>query len=462
MTMINEINFRPTAYRTALRTFLGLKGLSSFSIWKFLKDSQWWSNEQIRLYQDEQLRKLIDHSYAHVAYYRNLMKQNGLRPSDFQSTSDLVKLPILTKNDVRAHWQELVADNRDTGKISLRRTGGSTGQPLNVMTDYTSGSWEAASYYRGLGFSGYQPGEKMVVLFGGSLGLRPQTFVNELKKRFAGEVFLSALEINRDNIEDHVARINHGGAKFIRGYTSAMFLLAKYAEEKGLQLSLLAAFPTAETLHEYERRCFERVFHTEVFNQYGCGECNSIAFECPSHNVLHASDENVLIECLNEYEPVKERIGLLTITPLHNYAFPLIRYQNGDVVSITDTKCVCGRGLSSITKVYGRENDMLVTKDGRLITASFLPSFCVNHSFEGVQQFQIIQKSQDIMHLIVVKTSDFREGNLMTLRKTFRQYLGEIEIVVKYVNNIPKTEAGKHKYVINEMDIKSMLIGNEP
>ena len=101
---MRKSNFRPMLYRTALRAYYELKGLRGFARWKFLEDSQWWSKEQIMQYQDEELRKLIEHSYAHVAYYRHVMDQHGLRPNDIKSTGDLVKLPVLTKDDLRIHW----------------------------------------------------------------------------------------------------------------------------------------------------------------------------------------------------------------------------------------------------------------------------------------------------------------------------------------------------------------------
>ena len=94
-------------------------------------------------------------------------------------------------------------------------------------------------------------------------------------------------------------------------------------------------------------RTIGKSFQCGVFNQYGCAECNSIAFECTSHNGLHVSDEHVFLEALDGKERVLDgEMGALTLTTFYRYMMPLIRYQNGDIISKDNSSCSCGRGLS--------------------------------------------------------------------------------------------------------------------
>jgi phenylacetate-CoA ligase len=74
------------------------------SQYDFLDKSQWWSSAELENYQNEKLARLIRHAYENVPYYSKLFKENGLRPDDVQTTSDLAKIPILTKKTIRENF----------------------------------------------------------------------------------------------------------------------------------------------------------------------------------------------------------------------------------------------------------------------------------------------------------------------------------------------------------------------
>src|SRR6266404_1226623 len=76
---------------------------SGFKRWRqLLEESQWWDEQKLQEYQDQELRGLMRHCYEHVPYYRDVFNARGLKPADFQTAADLVKLPLLTKDDIRA------------------------------------------------------------------------------------------------------------------------------------------------------------------------------------------------------------------------------------------------------------------------------------------------------------------------------------------------------------------------
>ncbi len=449
------MSLRAITFRILHDPYFRFKGFRSPQIWKFLEKSQRWTSEEIQEFQNRKLQRLIEYVYEYVVYYRRVMDKYGIKPKDIKTSDDLIKLPVLTKEQFRNNWNKLISTQTSSFKTDFRKTGGSTGEPIRIMNDYLNSSWEDAAFRRGVGFAGYKIGEPMIVLFGGTLGLAPESFMKNLKARFSGKVFLPAFEISKDTLDDYVEKIRQSKAKYLRGYTSAIYLLAKLMEGAKLNIPLKAVFPTAETLNDFQRETIEKSFQCKVFNQYGCGECNSIAIECASHNGLHVSDELVFLEALKDKERVSDgEMGALTLTTLHNYSMPLIRYQNGDVISLNRTSCTCGRGLSRIVKIYGRANDLLLAKDGRLVSATFLPSFCVNVQLKGIQQFQVIQETKDIIRLKIVKTHKFVEHELRPLFKVFHRYLGDVKIKVEYVASIPRTPQGKMKFVISKFGDK--------
>ena len=80
---------------------------------EFLDRSQWFSAADLRAYQDERLAALIDYAYAHVPYYRCVMDERGLKPADIRTADDLHKMPLLTKEVIRARFRDLLSDEFD-------------------------------------------------------------------------------------------------------------------------------------------------------------------------------------------------------------------------------------------------------------------------------------------------------------------------------------------------------------
>ena len=93
-----------------------------------LKESQWWSKEQIEEYQLQQLKKLLTHAYENVTYYTKLFNKLDLKPEDINSFQDLQKIPYLTKEMVRKNFSALKATNYPEHRFENLSTGGSTGQ----------------------------------------------------------------------------------------------------------------------------------------------------------------------------------------------------------------------------------------------------------------------------------------------------------------------------------------------
>ena len=105
---------------------------------------------------------------------------------------------------------------------------------------------------------------------------------------------------------------------------------------------------------EMRARAAER-FSCRVIDSYDLTEAGVIACECPAGG-YHAQSEIAMVEVLNpEGRPAApgER-GRVVVTPLYQYAMPLIRYETGDE-AITGEPCACGRAALKLTKIFGRK-----------------------------------------------------------------------------------------------------------
>ena len=86
---------------------------------------------------------------------------------------------------------------------------------------------------------------------------------------------------------------------------------------------------------------------------YGSEEMNGIAYECPEHH-MHVLGDNVFVEIMNEYEILRCGEGESIITNLNNYAMPLIRYNQGDIIK-TNSSNICLSNTNVIYNICGRK-----------------------------------------------------------------------------------------------------------
>jgi phenylacetate-CoA ligase len=130
---------------------------------------------------------------------------------------------------------------------------------------------------------------------------------------------------------------------------------------------------------------------------------------------------------------------------------PMLRYRNGDAGALAPPGCRCGRTLGRLVRIDGRVNDVLYKSSGDAISGAIGP-----HAFkmvEGVEQFQIVQRRPGQISVAIVRLPGYRaEVEEPRIDRIFRQHLGgDAEIDIRYVDSIPRTPAGKARFIINEV-----------
>ena len=112
-----------------------IKGANSMEWYHRIQTMNTWSRGQIQNWQEEQLHMIVHQAYYHTIYWKKVFDERGLKPEDICTLSDLQKLPILTKNDIRAHYLEIIPDNIGQFRSRKDQTGGTTGEPMKYLTD---------------------------------------------------------------------------------------------------------------------------------------------------------------------------------------------------------------------------------------------------------------------------------------------------------------------------------------
>ncbi len=420
------------------------KGTGMFAAMHELEKLQYVPREEMRLVQLTYLKKLLEHAYSHTKFYKEYYDQHGVNISQINSVADLSKLPILTKEHVKEHCRELLANTNPVGKYIHITSSGSTGQPKHLYLDRNSYGWRMASTFLAWKYAGFKFGDSYLRLtLTPRKGWLPKAV--DWSTRCTYEDLYHFDELKLETIEKLLDTKNFD---FIYSYASSAYLLAQYLKSKNKSYHHLKGIITqGELLFPHYRALIEEVFNTRVTDLYG-GDGTSISGQC-SYGNYHIIDPEVIIEIVDDSGNLMPGgvIGRLLVTDLHNYPMPLIRYELGDLAALLDVTCPCGQTFSVMSQPYGRDTDIIKLSNGtRLIVHVFTVLFS---KYSEVKQFQVVELAQDTLQLNLVVTQEYGSETLTRIKSDILAHTkGVGTILENLVDEIPLTQSNKRRFVI--------------
>ncbi len=256
--------------------------------------------------------------------------------------------------------------------------------------------------------------------------------------------------MSEENLLKYFHDINEWKPGFLRGYASSVYLFAKFIHDNNLKLEFQpkAIFTTSEMLLDKYKELIELIFSVRAFDDYGLNDGGVSAYECDRHCGMHIDMERAALEVVDgENKQVTNQKGKILATNLHNYALPFIRYDTGDLGIISDARCSCGREMPLLKEIIGRTTDFLKLND--IIIGS--PVLTVLMGKFDIDQYQIIQESPNSIICKIIKGKTYSEKkDEEYIRRSFHSHVGQINITFEYTDSIPTTQAGKHKFIINQ------------
>jgi phenylacetate-CoA ligase len=407
----------------------------------FLLESQYWSLEECLDYQWKKLKKLIEHAYVYVPFYKTLFDSLNILPADIQSHKDFSLIPALSKRVIQDNFDELVAKNTNINSLVLNSTGGSTGTPLNFYHDAEYSLWSDAARWRAWRyFQGFTEHDLEGVLWGAFRDIGTGLgYKNTLRSIFReGLLLLNTFDLDEKSLKSFIFLFNLLKPNILRGYASSLYYVAEYVDSKKIYFyNPKVIVSTTEVLHERMRKKIESVFSAKIYDSYGCREVSQIATECEFHNGFHIVCENQYVE-LDGTE--------IVVTNLNNFSMPLIRYKVGDLASgITYEPCPCGRFSPRIISLIGRDNDNIEFPSGKIVNGEFFEFLFFGIS--NVIQYQVVyykslQKLQIKLHLRNLSDDPSHAIREMLFNKFS---FNNIEFI--YTENFDKTQTGKLRFV---------------
>jgi phenylacetate-CoA ligase len=411
--------------------------------------------------QELQLVRLRDtlHRAGQSPFYRERLAEAGVTPADLQSLADIQRIPLTTKNDLRAHGKDMLTVPM-TEVVRLHASSGTTGQATVIY--YTRADVEAWAdlLARSMYMTGVRPSDVFQNMMGYGL------FTGGLGFHYGGER-LGCLTIpaGAGNSKRQIQLIRDFQTTVIHIIPSfALYLLNTFATE-GIDpkdLSLRIAFIGAEPHTEDMRRRIEEAYGLKAYNSYGLSEMNGpgVAFECPEQNGMHVWEDSYLLEVVDPQtlEPVPPgALGELVFTNLTRQGMPLIRYRSRDLASYDDRPCPCGRTSRRISRIQGRTDDMIILKGVNIFPMQIeqvllaMPEVYTNYLVE----LQRENFNDQMVVKVEVQEHFFQEDlkYLTGLRKRITEALKNELLVTPIVelvepNTLPRTE-GKALRIID-------------
>ena len=338
-----------------------------------LAEGQWHAPERVQALQRERLVRVLDHAKATVPFYRERLADHATTgPLDLDWFQGL---PVLSRKDVQAHFEALQSGAVPSGHGTLLRgrSSGSTGTPVEIVGTAYDAQFARALLLRSHLWSDHDFSGHLAAIKKLSEG------TPERAERWGSVASFPFLTGPASFLDIGVAVgvqldwLVATGPDYLITYPSNLHALCEEAlrRQTGIE-TLRHVMCMAESLATETRELCREAFGVEIADAYSAEEVGLIALQCPEREVYHVQSEAMVLELLREDGGACEpgEMGHVTVTPLHNYAMPLVRYQLGDL-AVAGGPCTCGRGLPVLERVLGRTRNLLQLADGSRVWPSF-------------------------------------------------------------------------------------------
>ena len=424
---------------------------------EFLAASRWPAEHLERLHADR-LAALLDHAAKVVPFYR-----------DRVSAPELSAFPILRKEDIHAHFDELMepsllaeyrAEKKPRGYSWVEvKTGGSTGTPTRVIHDRDFRDWGHAGRLYSQWLCGFPIGTPFFMLWG---SMRD---INDAKDSTQKRVLNSLLQVHPLNaflmddarMASYAKEISESSIEHLMAYVDAAYQLARFIEKSGSRVRPLeSVMACAGTVTDEFRTTLSRVFGARVHNKYGSRECADMACECAAGG-FHIYATGIHLEIVDDAgQPVPAgTTGRILVTLLQNRRFPLIRYEIGDIGALSSGTCKCGSPLPLLDRVEGRISEIITAANGAYISPVFIRHLIgVVHNGGQLGKFQFVQTGAATYTLAMQMDDAFSGTDFAAMAALVQRDLEKVlgpgaQLAITRAANIAPSESGKFLYVRN-------------
>jgi phenylacetate-CoA ligase len=347
--------------------------------------------ERVRARQFAQLQILVDYSFQHVPFYRNLYSSVGFTLGALRSWADFNALPTVTKRMLASEPDEtrLVAGAHLTSSFSSRSSG-SSGTPFTTWLDSQDVIRDFAEQVRFLkeATDGH---------------LRSDDWIYTL--HHGGFWYSSALgqyrifrlmDLQENDISGVATHLQLLKPVVLTTLPSYLPVLAKLGPLT--KFGVRAVTTNSEMSSPAERQRYSRHFGVPVLDEYSSEEIGLMATEC-LHGSYHVVEDGVYLEIV---DADRDGLGRVIVSDLGNILMPLIRYDHGDLASLSSQPCTCGRQFRRLSTLHGRCDDAFQTASGSYLPSASILAICddlFTDELSGMREYRLIQHGMNEIEL---------------------------------------------------------------
>jgi phenylacetate-CoA ligase len=348
-----------------------------------LLDRLTWPVERLRAEREAGLRALVAHAKARSPWHRRRLAAVA---ADRLREADLPALPIMTKDDLMEHFDEIVTDPRLTREVVETHLAGLTTDAY-LFDEYhvcasggSSGRRGAFVYDRDAWTIAFLSVIRLNIRMSQEVlgpGAEPRVMATVAADKASHmtsamhQTFALPGRVSRPlpatwTLERIVAGLNELQPDFLMGYASMIHQLAREAVAGRLRIAPRFVSATSEPLLPEIRAAAAAAWQAPLFNGFGSTE-GLMGGSCSAGRGMHLSDDLCIIEPVDARGnpvPPGERAAKVYLTNLFNRTQPLIRYELTDEVTVLDGPCPCGVTLLRIDDIQGRLDDAFTYPDG--------------------------------------------------------------------------------------------------
>jgi len=171
-----------------------------------------------------------------------------------------------------------------------------------------------------------------------------------------------------------------------------------------------------------------------------------IAAECRNKDGMHVYEDHFISEIVDPDtgQVLSEgEVGELVLTTITKEAFPVIRFRTGDLTSLNDERCSCGRTFCRIAPISGRCDDIVIIKGINVYPKTIGTILSTVTGTEPVYQLAVGQTNhQDYLEIRIEVSEGFFFDKMEKQRTLVERLQKKIRDIVGLTGHIVLVEKG--------------------
>ena len=378
------------------------------------------NEDELEIHIETKKQDIVSYHLEHNQFYKIFAKNADVL--DWES------IPVMTKRDLQQPLENRLSEGFTIKNTHIHKTSGSSGTPFIFAKDKFCHALTWAGFIDRYSWFNIDLNTSKQARFYGIPLNKSGYYKERIKDALSNRYRFSVFDLSDSQFEKNVKKFKLTKFDYINGYTSSIVQFAKYLKQQNITLkticpSLKACIVTSEMLFEEDKVLLEIQFGIPVINEYGAAELGLIAFQ-NNKNDWTINNDDLFVEILdknNSVLPYGEE-GRIVITSLYNKAHPFIRYDLGDIGSLSKKSTLKTPILKSL---IGRADDIVILPSGKKaagLTFYYITKTVIEDN-GNVKEFVIEQLKLDTFKISYTSNTKITEDKLQKIRKAIERYL---------------------------------------